>query len=282
MSREQRDRSRTICVTGVASGIGAATAALLRRDGCHVIGVDQRDAEVVADLSTADGRQAAVAGVLDASGGVLDGFVPCAGVGGLQSADLTVRINYFGVQAMLNGLRSALAAGDRAAVVLISSNSTTTTPGLSIDDAQVYLDGDEAAAVNHFAARGWMAYPAGKLALAFWTRASSAAWLADGIRLNAVAPGVIDTGMTRPLLDIDGIKEALDEIPIPAGRWGDAAEVASAIGFLLSPSTSYVVGQVLFIDGGTDAFMHPFAHPRPFSAGGDVSDGLSDSARTAS
>jgi NAD(P)-dependent dehydrogenase (short-subunit alcohol dehydrogenase family) len=257
---------RTACVTGVASGIGAATKRLLESQGCRVIGVDLRDADVIADLSSPDGRAAAVAGVLDACGGALDLLVPCAGVGGLASGELTVRLNFFGAMALVDGLREALAAGTDAAVVMISSNSTTMTPGLRPSDAQVYLDGDEATAMSHFADAGWMAYPAGKLAIAYWVREASAAWMADGIRINAVAPGVIDTGMTRPLLDVPGVNDALAAIPIPLGRWGRADEVAAVIGFLGSPAASLIVGQIVFADGGTDALLQPRAHPHPLPA----------------
>ncbi len=70
----------TYCVTGTASGIGQATKARLESLGHEVIGVDLRDADVVADMSTPEGRQAAVDGVLAACGGRLDGLIPCAGV----------------------------------------------------------------------------------------------------------------------------------------------------------------------------------------------------------
>jgi nucleoside-diphosphate-sugar epimerase len=63
----------TIVITGSAGGIGSATRARLERDGHRVIGVDVRDAEVVADLSNAEGRAAMIAAVTEASAGVLDG-----------------------------------------------------------------------------------------------------------------------------------------------------------------------------------------------------------------
>lgn len=255
----------TFAVTGTASGIGAATAARLVEDGHRVVGVDLHDADVIADLASPEGRESAIAGVLERCDGNLAGLVPCAGVGGTSSSELTVRLNYFGTMALVAGLRDALVAGG-GTLVLVSSNSTTMTPGLSVDDADVYLAGDEEAAVRHFAEGGWMAYPAGKLAIAFWVRANAAAWLADGIRINAVAPGVIRTGMTEFLTTDPQLMAALDQIPIPAGRWGRPEEIAEAIAFLASDRSSYVVGQTLFVDGGTDALLQPRSHPHPLPA----------------
>jgi NAD(P)-dependent dehydrogenase (short-subunit alcohol dehydrogenase family) len=255
----------TYCVTGVASGIGRATKLRLEADGHRVIGVDVRDADVVADLSSPAGRQVAVDGVLAACGGALDGLVPAAGVSFPQmSEDKVVAVNYYGVMALLAGLKPALERGTDAAVVLVSSNSTTMTPGLRIEDAEVYLQ-DEATATAHFSKHGYLCYPAGKLAIAFWVRrnAVSPDWIGKGIRINAVAPGVIDTNMTRPLLEMPGMADALQQIPIPAGRWGKPDEIAEAAAFLLSPKSAYVVGQILFVDGGTDAVLQPTAHPHP-------------------
>lgn len=253
----------TVCVTGAASGIGAATKQRLERDGAEVIGVDLHDADVVADLSSPDGRRAAVEGVLDASGGTLDGLVPCAGVGGTGAAELTVRLNYFSVVQLLEGLRPALTKAGQASVVLISSFATTTTRAVADADIDVYLDGDEDRAIEHFAEGGYLAYPAGKLALAYWMRRAAPEWVRDGIRINAVAPGVIETNMTKPLKDIPGAGDALSRIPIPVGRWGRPEEVAAAIAFLLGPEASYVLGQTLFVDGGTDAQLNPRGHPAP-------------------
>lgn len=259
----------TICVTGTASGIGAATAERLRGDGHRVIGVDLHDADVVGDLSQPSERPRLVTEVLAACEGVLDGLVPCAGVSTPAPDELVVRVNFYGTLALVNGLRPALEKGHESAVVMISSNSTTMTPGLTVDEALAYLNSDEETMVQRYAGQSsFTAYPAGKLALAFWVRQQSADWMKSGIRLNAVAPGVIDTGMTRPLLDIPGVKESLSHIPIPVGRWGRADEIANAIRFMLSPDASYVVGQVLFVDGGTDALLQPMAHPHPLPGGG--------------
>ena len=257
---------KTICVTGSASGIGAATAELLRAEGHRVIGVDLRNADVEGDLSKPADRVRIVDEVTRACDGRLDGLVPCAGVSTPAPNSLIVSVNYFGTLAVVNGLRPALARGSDPAVVMISSNSTTMTPGLPVDEAMRYLNSDEASVLERFAAPdGFLAYPAGKLAIAFWVRMNAATpdWIGSGIRLNAVAPGVIDTGMTRPLLDMPGVKESLEHIPIPLKRWGRPEEIARAIRFLLSADSSYVVGQVLFVDGGTDALLQPTAHPHP-------------------
>lgn len=254
----------TVCVTGTASGIGKATRALLESAGNTVIGVDRHDADVIGDLSRPEDRARIVTEVQQACGGVLDGLVPCAGLSTPFPDEVIVRVNYYATMEIVSGLRPALTRGTHASVVMISSNSTTMTPGLRVDDALVYLNCDEEEAVSHFgSAAPFTAYPAGKLAIAFWVRQNSSTWLSDGIRLNCVAPGVIDTAMVRPLLDIPDIKASLDRIPIPLGRWGRPEEIAAVIGFLLSPQSSYIVGQVIFADGGTDALLQPFAHPHP-------------------
>lgn len=258
----------TICVTGTASGIGAATKALLEKDGHRVIGVDMRDADVVGDLSKPADRERIVAEVTAACGGALDGLVPCAGLSTPAPNRLIVSVNFYGTLAVVNGLRPALAKGADPAVVMISSNSTTMTPGLPVAEAMAYLNESEETMVERYAdPAAFLAYPAGKLAIAFWVRQNAAGWMKDGIRVNAVAPGVIDTAMTRPLLDEPSMKAALEHIPIPRGRWGKPEEIASAIRFLLSNDSSYVVGQVLFVDGGTDAMLQPTAHPHPLPGG---------------
>lgn len=257
----------TVCVTGTASGIGSATKQRLEERGVRVIGVDRHDADVVGDLTIPADRSRIVTEVLEASGGSLDGFVPCAGLSTPLPDELIVRVNFYGTMHLVEGLRPALERGQGGSLVMISSNSTTMTPGLRVEDAIVYLEEDEETAVRHFStAKPFTAYPAGKLAIAYWVRKNSGSWMARGVRVNAVAPGVTDTAMVRPLMDIPDMKASIERVPIPAGRWGRPEEIAAVIDFLLSPDSSYIVGQVLFVDGGTDALLQPFAHPHPLPA----------------
>ena len=118
-------------VTGSASGMGRKAAEKLRDAGHTVIGVDIKQADIVADLSSVEGRRAAADGVLAASGARLDGAVLAAGLGPGQGPDrprLIAQVNYLGVVDLLDAWRPALAAAERAKVVVFSSNSTTTTP----------------------------------------------------------------------------------------------------------------------------------------------------------
>jgi len=253
-------------VTGSASGIGAATAALLTERGHRVIGVDRAGADVNADLGSDPGRRAAIAAILEQAGDRLNGFVPCAGLAGLSDGDgaLLVSVNYFGAVELAFGLRPALeaaaAAGEPSAVVLLSSNSTTCQPGWAREVARACLSGGEERARALAAKRDAVTvYPATKAALAWWARTEGVRgdWAGVGIRVNAVAPGLIATAMTDEVRKDPVFGRYADTYPTALDRPGDAAEVAGLIVFLLSDEASLLVGSVVFADGGTDALKHP-------------------------
>ncbi len=246
----------TIALTGCASGIGRATRTALEGRGDRVIGVDLRDAEIVADLGTAEGRTAAVDGVLAACDGRLDGYAGFAGVPATaQPPSLLVTVSYFGSVAMLDGLRDALTRGTNPSAVAISSAAATIAP---VDDGLVEacLAGDEAKATE-LDVPGGVAYASVKLALGRWVRRQAPEWAAAGVRLNALAPGNTHTPLTQVTLDDPEIGPLMREVPVPVGRWAEPPEIAAAAEWLLSPAASFMVGSIVFVDGGTDAMVRP-------------------------
>jgi NAD(P)-dependent dehydrogenase (short-subunit alcohol dehydrogenase family) len=259
---------RTVVVSGSASGMGAATVARLEADGQRVIGIDQRDAEIVADLRTRAGRDAALAGVVEIAGSAIDGLVTWAGLAGLtdRPGSLLASVNYFGTVALLEGLRPLLANGDRPAAVAISSNSTTCQPGVPQNVVDLCLAGDEqAACAAADAATSLATYPATKTAVARWVRrnAPTDAWAGAGITLNAVAPGKVQTPLLDETRSDAVIGEMVDAFPVPIGRSARPDELAAFVCFLLGPDARFFCGSVVFVDGGTDAQLRADDFPLP-------------------
>lgn len=250
-------------MTGAASGIGAATTERLRAEGHRVITVDLQAADVRADLSTPEGRQAAVSAVAERTD-LLHGVVPCAGVAGATGGDaaLLCSVNYFGSVEVVQGLRGLLAAAGDASVVLVSSNSVECQPGWPRDLAELLAGGDETAA-RAAAARtqAVQAYPASKAALRWWMRERAPEWASDGIRLNAVAPGLVETAMAARMRADAELGAFVDAYPSAIGRAGRPEEVAALIAWLLSDEASLMVGATVVVDGGTDAVLHPRSRP---------------------
>jgi NAD(P)-dependent dehydrogenase (short-subunit alcohol dehydrogenase family) len=260
---------RTYAVSGSASGIGAATRKRLLARGDRVIGIDLRDADITADLSTASGRRQAIEQLEAGCGGVLDGLVPCAGLMGLpgRPGRVLVELNYYGTVELLEAARPWLARGTNPAVVAISSNSATTMPGLSTELTRLLLDGERSEAIALADTLGSPAtYPAAKLAIAHWVRrhAPTPQWAGAGITLNAVAPGKTETGMLAEGRADATFGPLIDAFPVPVGRSAQPDEVAALITFLLSDDARFLCGSILFCDGGTDAQLRGTDFPSPF------------------
>lgn len=257
--------SRTYVVTGTASGIGRATAEKLRADGHRVIGVDLHDADIVADLGTPEGRETLVARAAELSGGVVNGVLAIAGL--VESAPVTVSVNYFGAVATLEGLRPLLEAADAPRAAVVASIAAFEP----VDDELLRLieTEDEAAALAHAAAMDPVFGPSGptllysttKLAIARWVRrrAATAAWAQAGIALNAVGPGAILTPMTAAAAATEAGRASLHTAaPAPfGGPVGDPAAVANLLAWLTSAENQYVTGQVIYVDGGAESIRRP-------------------------
>ena len=251
-------------VTGSASGIGHAVAERLRADGHKVIGVDLADAEVIADLSGPEGRQHAISAVLGAAGGTLDGAVMAAGVGPggpVARARLVAEVNFFGVIDLLEAWRPALAAGRGARVVVISSNSATTTPLVPGRTVRALLKRDAGRAFRSLRLLGPGAtsimYAASKLAVGRWIRRTAvrADWADEGVRLNGLAPGAVLTPLLQSQLEDPKQRAAVRAFPIPVREFGSPDKIADWATFMLGDAANSLCGSILTVDGGTDAFF---------------------------
>ena len=252
-----------IVVTGTASGLGAAIVGRLRRAGHTTIGVDVRGGDLVdvrADLGTADGRATALAAIVERTD-ALDGLVSCAAVSPIHPDPATVvSVNAFGALAVLDGLLPLLARGTDPAAVAISSIGAVDG---SADESLVAIlrAGDEeaarAAAADGRAYRSAIAYSSAKRVVALGVRERARTWGEAGVRLNAVAPGRMETPMLDGLLADPLIAAGIDTLPVGVRASGSADDVAGAVCFLLGPDATFVHGQVLFVDGGTDALLRP-------------------------
>ena len=252
--------ARTIVVTGAASGIGKTTAELLRERGDTIIGVDLRDSDVNVDLTTDAGRTELVAKVRELSGGSIDGILAIAGLA--HPIPATVAVNFFGMVATLEGLRPLLAGSDAPRAAGVASMASLNP----VDDELVaaMTAGDEAAALARAEvlaaddATGYLIYGSTKKAFAQWIRRTAPTddWAATGIPLNAIAPGVIITPMTAPLLETEEGREQIRAgVPMPLNGFAEAIVPARLLVWLVSEENSHLCGQVVFIDGGSDAVI---------------------------
>jgi dihydroanticapsin dehydrogenase len=243
---------RRVLVTGSAANIGAATARRFAREGARLVLVDRDEAvretaaalsaegadasAVVADVSSDDAVQALVRDAAAALGGidVLVNNAAIQRVGGVTELDLAdweatfavnVRSCFLTARAVVPHMRRASGG------VIVNTSS------------QVGLHG----------APGASAYAASKGAVIAFTRSLALELAPDGIRVNAICPGWVDTSFNGPAIAMLGGATAHAELvrdSIPLGRQARPDEIAAGMLFLASDESSYMTGQVLPIDGG--------------------------------
>lgn len=251
-----------IAITGAGSGIGAATAARLQAAGHRVLGVDIRNAEILADLASADGRALAIAAVLEASHGVLDGLVLCAGVGPQVEPHAKIAaINYFGAVQLLDALRPALERGTAPSAVVVSSVASVQLPWSKNPIGAALEAGDEAQVATILAGAGeragQLAYASSKNALTVAVRRRVPEWGRAGVRLNAVAPGAVETPLLQAGLADPRYGQAIRDFVAPIPRRARPDEIAATIVFLLGADAGYIHGAQIVVDGGIDALARP-------------------------
>jgi NAD(P)-dependent dehydrogenase (short-subunit alcohol dehydrogenase family) len=253
--------SRTYVVTGTASGIAAATARLLKERGNKVIGVDIHDADVVADLSTKQGRLDAAKQAVELAGGKVDAVIACAGLA--HPIAKTVSVNYFGMTEFLEAMAPTLAKSDAPRAVCISSMASLMPNDKELVEAMVA--DDEAKAVARAqqlcdAADGTdqLIYGSTKRAIARWVRREciKPQWAKAGIPLNAIGPGIVRTPMVADMIATEEARKAIDEqVPMPLNYYLEPENVAFLLAWLASEENTHVTGQVIYIDGGSDAAL---------------------------
>lgn len=250
----------SIAVTGSASGIGAEVCKVLVAEGHSVIGIDRNSddkfTQIAADLSTQEGRQAAVNEVKRLSENQLDGIVCCAGLGvTAPSTSLIVGVNYFGVTELVEGLSDSLTNKEKSSVVVIGSIAATHMQEATTALADVMLKSDEEKAnlIAADAGSTHLAYAASKYAVTVWARKLSVSLASQGVRVNVIAPGAVETPLHQASKDDPRFGEAVKKFVAPIGRNGEPEEIANAVAFLVSDKASFVNGSVLFVDGGMDA-----------------------------
>ncbi len=235
-------------VTGAGRGIGRATAIVLARLGADIGLVQRGDAAetvreiealgrraivVQADMADAEAAEGSVDEVADALGR-LDIAVCNAGqIDRTPALDVTLE-NWRRVIDV--NLTAAFAVSRAAARRFLAQGS----------GGCIVHSGSQ---LSFFGGVNVMAYSSSKGGIAQLTKSQSNEWAPLGIRVNAVAPGWIETEMTE---ELRANTPRFDEISgrIPMGRWGREDEIADVIAFLVSPAARYVTGHMLAVDGG--------------------------------
>jgi NAD(P)-dependent dehydrogenase (short-subunit alcohol dehydrogenase family) len=247
-----RYEGKRVVVTGCASGMGAATAAILAELGADVVGLDVREPDGVAtfievDLRSRESIDAAVAAI----GSPVDAVFSVAGLPGPPFSDVdTVLVNFVGARHLIESLVPVMPAG--SAIACVASNAglgwqEVVSELLEVTSTDTFEEAAAWCEANPDRIAG--GYPISKQLINAWVASRAVDLIAKGIRLNCTNPGPTDTAM-MPSFEQQAGKEVIDAFVGPSGRRSTAEEQAWPLVFLNSPRCSYVAGEALHTDAG--------------------------------
>ena len=234
---------RKALVTGANTGIGQAIAIGLAQAGAQVVCAGRRSCnETVAQIEAVGGEASEV---------LVDFADPMAGQTLFAGQDIDILVNNAGIIRRNDITEFTEADWDDVMDVNLKALFFTTQAFA----AAVFARKAQGAVVNIASLLSFQggirvpSYTASKHGVAGLTKILANEWAARGINVNAVAPGYIDTNNTEALRSDPARNKAILE-RIPAGRWGDASDIAGAAVYLSSPAARYVHGTILNVDGG--------------------------------
>ncbi|WP_299572401.1 SDR family oxidoreductase [uncultured Williamsia sp.] len=248
-------KGKRVVVTGAASGMGEATAAILGDLGARVTALDIKeptvsvDRFVQIDLRDQGSIDAAVASITDTA---IDGLFSCAGLPGPPFSEFdTMLVNFVGARHLAESLVPHMSTGSAISVISSSAaigweKQTSTTKQLlettGFDAAVEWLQANEAT-------WNWSGYAYSKYVIDAWVGWWYPELAPKGIRINCINPGPTETAMMPAFQDLMG-KDVIDDAMGPVGRYSRAEEQAWPLVCLGSPRMSYVGGSILWTDGG--------------------------------
>jgi NAD(P)-dependent dehydrogenase (short-subunit alcohol dehydrogenase family) len=245
-------RNKRVVVSGCFSGMGEATARLLRDLGAEVHGLDYKDAELkLASFRRVDLRDpASIDAAAQSIGGKVDALFNCAGLPQTAGALDVMKVNYAGTRRLTEQVLPLMSAG--GAIVTVSSNAglgwsrrmPVLTQLLKIETYEGAVQWCEA---NLETVRE--GYSFSKEALIVWTMMMSTSLIKRGIRINCTMPGPTQTPMMKQF-EAATAASVLEAAAQPINRRATPEEQAAALVFLNSDAASYINGVALPVDGG--------------------------------
>ena len=253
-----------VIITGSAAGLGKALSHTLSLKGTNVIGIDKNaDSDIIADLSTSNGRQIAIESALDICPKP-KGVVANAGLSPIHHDPFEIlEVNWLGVKEVLDSFLHPLSSNKSGSAVAISSIGAAVGGDKDLIDCLLEGRISDAKATlrtilqSGIIEAGIIAYSSCKVAVAQYVRANAKLWGNEGVRLNCVAPGRMQTDMLDGLLSHEDIAPGIEALPTGIAKSASASQVADVVAFFLNEKSSFVHGQVLYVDGGSEALLRP-------------------------